>query len=376
MTSKRDYYETLGVSRSGTEEEIRKAFRQKALQYHPDRNKDADATEKFKEVNEAYQVLTDPQRRQQYDRFGHAAGGAQTGQGFDGFDVFCGFGDIFESFFGGGTSTRTRPRASQGSDLQSDLRVKFEDAVFGAVQEVNARRMEQCGRCDGTRSEPGSSPVQCETCHGNGRVRRTQKSIFGQFIQEGACPTCNGTGERIVTPCTQCHGSGRERKQRKIQVDIPAGVEDGITLQLRGEGDVGELGAPPGDLYILLRVDPHAFFKRSQYDILLDMDITYPQAALGADITVPTLQGEETLHISPGTQPSAVFRLKGQGVPHLQSATKRGDEVIRLNVATPKELTKRQRELLEELSQTFSENGADDPEGSKNWFRGRKGSKS
>ena len=376
MTSKRDYYETLGVSRNGTEEEIRKAFRQKALQYHPDRNKDADATEKFKEVNEAYQVLTDPQRRQQYDRFGHAAGGAQTGQGFDGFDVFGGFGDIFESFFGGGTSTRTRPRTTQGADLQSDLRVKFEAAVFGAVQEVNARRMEQCGRCDGTRSEPGSSPVQCETCHGGGRVRRTQKSIFGQFIQEGACPTCNGTGERIITPCTQCHGSGRERKQRKIQVDIPAGVEDGITLQLRGEGDAGELGSPPGDLYILLRVDPHEFFKRSQYDILLDMDITYPQAALGADVTVPTLQGKETLHIPPGTQPNAVFRLKGQGVPHLQNATKRGDEVIRVNVATPKELTKHQRELLEELSQTFSENGADDPEGSKSWFRGRKGSKS
>ena len=376
MASKRDYYETLGVSRTATEEEVRKAFRQKALQYHPDRNKDDGAADKFKEVNEAYQVLTDPQRRQQYDRFGHAGVGAQAGQGFEGYDIFGGFGDIFESFFGGGTSTRTRPRTTQGGDLQAELRVKFEDSVFGAVQEVAVRRMEHCDRCGGSRSEPGTTPQRCETCHGSGRVRRTQKSIFGQFIQEGACPTCNGTGDQIITPCTQCQGSGRERKQRKIQVDIPAGVEDGITLQLRGEGDAGERGGPPGDLYILLRVNPHELFERSRNDILLDLNITFPQAALGANITVPTLEAEETLHIPPGTQSDALFRLKGHGVPHLQNASKRGDEVVRVRVATPKALTKRQKELLEELGQTFSQNGTDDQDGSKSWFRGRKGPKS
>ena len=359
MASKHDYYETLGVSRSASEEEVRTAFRKKALEFHPDRNKSADAAEKFKEVNEAYQVLTDPDRRRQYDRFGHAGvsagAGARGGQGFEGFDLFGGFGDIFDAFFGGGTATGTRTRARPGGDLQTTVTVTFEEAVFGISKEIEVPRTERCSRCSGTASEPGHPPKTCSNCQGSGRVRRVSRSIFGQFVQESVCNVCKGSGEMITTPCTQCKGTGKERTKRRIQVSVPAGIEEGLRLQLQGEGDAGELGGPAGDLYVMVRIEPHPVFEREDDDILITLDLTFPQATLGQDVVVPTLEGTQKLTIPPGTQSNSVFRLKGQGVPHLGRESRRGDELITVRVLTPERLSKRQRELMQELLGTFTE---------------------
>ncbi len=373
MATKPDYYDLLEVSRSASEEEIRKAFRRKALEYHPDRNKDPSATERFKEINEAYQVLTDPQKRRQYDRFGHAGVGAQAGagRGFEGFDVFGGFGDIFDAFFGGGTASgRTAPR--QGDDLQTELRLDFTEAVFGASKEITVERDEPCQRCHGIGSEPGTQPETCSNCRGSGRVRRTHRNIFGQFVQELPCNVCRGVGEIVTHPCTVCRGTGHESRRRQIQVDVPAGVEDGVRLQLRGEGDRGAYGGPPGDLFILLHVAPHPTFQRSGNDILYELKLAFPQAALGDDIQVPTLEGTAPLHIPPGTQSGTVLRLKGQGVPHAGRPSRRGDELIALRVATPTNLTRRQRELMEELAKTLVSDGQA-PDGGKGWFGRGKG---
>ena len=356
MATKPDYYATLGVPRNASEEEVRKAFRRKALEFHPDRNKDQDASDKFKEVNEAYQVLTDPQRRSQYDRFGHAGVGAQAGQGFEGFDTFGGFGDIFEAFFGGvGTRTRTQPR--QGADLLAELELTFEEAVFGVSKELPAERSERCQRCQGVGSEPGTKPETCPNCKGTGRVRRSHRSIFGQFVQEAACDVCNGVGERITHPCRQCRGIGRERTHRQLPVEIPAGVEDGLQVSLRGEGEAGEHGGPPGDLLILLRVQPHAQFRRSGNDVLYDLKLIFPQLALGDELAVPTLDGDARLRIPPGTQANTVFRLKGHGIPYLSDKKRRGDELVTVRVTTPTQLNQRQRELLEELRGTLTSDG-------------------
>ncbi len=358
MAAKSDYYNTLGVPRNATEEEVRKAFRRKALEFHPDRNKDPNASEKFQEVSEAYQVLTDPQRRSQYDRFGHAGVGAQAGQGFEGVDTFGGFGDIFEAFFGGGgggTRTRTQPR--QGADLLAELELTFEEAVFGASKEVAVARSERCQRCQGVGSEPGTKPETCANCKGTGRVRRSHRSIFGQFVQEAACDVCNGVGERITHPCRQCRGIGRERAQRQLSVDVPAGVEDRLQVSLRGEGEAGEHGGPPGDLLILLRVQPHPQFRRSGHDVLYDLKLIFPQLALGDEVAVPTLDGDASLRIPPGTQANTVFRLKGHGIPHLENKKRRGDELVTVRVTTPTRLNQRQRELLEELRGTLSPDG-------------------
>lgn len=360
MTTKRDYYDILEVGRDASEEDIRKAFRKKALEFHPDRNKDADAGDKFKEVNEAYQVLTDPERRQRYDRFGHAGttngggGGAGAGAGgFEGFDIFGGFGDVFDAFFGAGPrggQTRARP----GRDLQTDLTVTFEEAVFGATKELEVNRTEKCTKCEGSRSEPGHDPQTCSNCKGSGRVRRAQRSMFGQFMTEAECNVCHGSGTEVSHPCTQCKGAGRERAKRKIQVQVPAGVPHGANLNLRGQGDSGEMGGPSGDLYVGMRVRPHEFFEREDNDILYNLDISFPQAALGVEIDVPTLEGPRTLKIPAGTQTDEVFRIKGQGVPHLGRSDRRGDELVTVRVATPEKLSKRQKELLEELQRTFT----------------------
>ena len=363
MAVKRDYYETLGVSQNATEEEVRRAFRQKALDYHPDRNKAPDAAEKFKEVNEAYQVLTDPQRRAQYDRFGHAGVGTQSGgpgfgRGFDSDDLLGGFGSIFDAFFGGATSAR--PRAAQGTDLESEVRVTFEEAAFGASKEVAVKRTEECSRCGGSRSEPDHQAVTCPNCQGAGHVRRTQRSIFGQFVQETICNVCRGLGQVVSHPCSQCKGSGKEQHQRHIRFDVPAGVEDGIRVQLRSEGNAGERGGPPGDLYIHLRVESHSIFRRSGYDLLYDLDLSFPQIALGDEVMVPTLEGGVSLKVPAGTQTSTVFRLKGRGIPHLGRDTRRGDELVTVRVATPNRLTGEQKRLLEELHRSLSEDGHHD----------------
>ena len=376
MATKFDYYEVLGISRSASEEEVRKAFRRKALEYHPDRNKDPSATDRFKEVNEAYQVLTDPQKRRQYDRFGHAGVGGQAGagygQGFEGFDVFGGFGDIFDAFFGGGTSARSQTAPRQGADLQTELRLTFEEAVFGTSKEITVDRFERCQRCHGLGTEPGTQPTTCPNCKGTGRVRRSYRSLFGQFVQEVTCNVCGGVGERVTHPCAQCKGASPERRQRQIQVDVPAGVEDGVRLKLRGEGEAGANGGPPGDLFLLLRVEPHPVFQRTGYDILYALDLTFPQAALGDETEVPTLEGAAPLHIPPGTQTGAILRVKGQGVPHPGRPNRRGDELVTIRVATPTNLSRRQQELLEELGSTFASDGQDPGRG-KGWFGRGKG---
>ena len=363
MATKPDYYDTLGVPRSASEEEIRKAFRQKALELHPDRNNDPNTASRFKEVNEAYQILTDPQRRSQYDRFGHAGVGAKPGEGFgrgfEGFETFGGFGDIFEAFFGGaGTRTRTQPR--QGADLLAHVDLSFEEAIFGASMEVPVHRSERCQRCMGSGGEPGTKPETCSNCKGTGQVRRAHRSIFGQFVQESPCDVCGGAGERITHRCTQCRGNGRERTQRHLTVDIPAGVEEGLQLQLRGEGDAGENGGPPGDLLIQLKVRPHQHFRRAGHDALFDLKLTFAQVALGDEVVVPTLDGDKRINIPAGTQTNAVFRLKGHGIPHLGEKNRRGDELVTVYVTTPTKLDRRQRELLEEFRRSFSTNGSPD----------------
>ena len=366
MADKNDYYDSLGVRRDATEEDIRRAFRKKAMEFHPDRNKDPSAGEHFREVNEAYQVLGDPERRRQYDRFGHAgvssgASGPQAGaEGFG--DLFGGFGDIFDAFFGGdpfgGAATGTRTRARPGRDLQVTMSVSFDEAAFGVGEDIEVTRVDRCTRCEGSRSEPGSSSKRCDNCGGTGRVRRAQRSIFGQFVQEAACNVCGGAGETVTTPCTQCKGAGKERVSRQIHVEVPPGVEEGIRLQLRGQGDAGDMGGPAGDLYVMLHVEPHRFFRRHGDDILYDLELSFPQAALGDEVEVPTLEGSAMLKIPAGTQPEAEFRLKGQGMPHLGRAARRGDEVITAKVATPEKLNKEQRALLEQLQRSLGSNGS------------------
>lgn len=354
MTTQRDYYDILEVSRGASEEDIRKAFRKKALEFHPDRNKSDDAHLKFKEANEAYQVLTDPERRGRYDRFGHAGvgnGAQRPGQGFEGFDLFGGFGDVFDAFFGGGGTSHTRAR--EGRDLQTTLTITLEEAAFGTNKEIEIDRVEQCSRCDGSRSEPGHGAETCSNCKGTGRVRRSQRSIFGQFVTEAACNICNGTGQTVSHPCTKCKGSGAEKNKRKIQVDVPAGVPIGVRLNLQRQGDTGEFGGPPGDLFVAIRVKPHKQFRREDDDIYLTVDLSFPRAALGTEIDVPTLEGVATLKIPAGTQSNTHFKLRGQGVPHLGRDGRRGDEIVTVRVDTPDHLSKRQKELLEELQHTM-----------------------
>ena len=365
---KRDYYEVLGVTRNDTEEEVRKAFRKKALEYHPDRNKSPDANEKFKEINEAYQVLTDAQKRSLYDRFGHAGvttnGGAS--QNFDGFDVFGGFGDIFDSFFGDVSGRRTRePR--RGGDIQQRVVLTFEEAAFGVEREVEVGRIERCQRCSGSGSEPGSNVSNCATCRGGGQVRRTQRSVFGQFAQITTCPTCQGRGSVIDSPCAECRGHGAGRKNRKIAVNIPAGVEGGMQVRLTGEGDIGSNGGPAGSLYVHVEMLEHPFFQREGYDLIYGLSINLAEAALGAEKEVPTLDGgPEMVKIPQGTQPGAEFRIRGKGIPQLNS-NRRGDLRVLVDLQVPRYLSAYQRKLLEELARSLGPNAeADDESGQSN----------
>ena len=354
--AKRDYYEVLGVSRGASEEDVRKAFRKKAMEYHPDRNKNPDAEEKFKEVNEAYQVLIDSQKRGRYDRFGHAgvATGSSAGSArdFDGFDVFGGFGDIFDSFFGDFTGRTQQRTAQRGGGIQYGVTIPFEEAVFGVEREVEVTRIERCHRCHGSGSEPGTRPSTCTTCRGMGQVRRSQRSVFGQFSQVTSCPTCRGRGSIINTPCNSCHGVGTERHNRKIAVKIPAGVEDGMQIRLTGEGNVGSNGGPAGNLYIHISVKEHKLFRREGDDLIYELPLNFVQAALGDEVEVPTLNGPEGLKIPPGTQPGAVFRIKGKGVPHL-NGHRRGDLIVPVKLQVPTSVDSHQRSLLEELGKTI-----------------------
>jgi molecular chaperone DnaJ len=350
MSSKRDYYEVLGVPRGADADDVKRAFRRLARQYHPDVNREDGAEERFKEINEAYEVLSDSEKRARYDRFGHAGVQGAGGAGFEGFGF--GFDDIFESFFGGartGASAR-RPRA--GQDLRYDLEISFEEAVFGCDKEIEASRHEPCPTCNGSGAAPGTSPVRCRECGGTGEVRHVQRSILGSFVNVTTCPRCQGSGEEITTPCSECSGSKLVVNTRRLTVSIPAGVDDGIRIRLNGEGEPGTMGGPPGNLYVFIAVKSHRYFKRQNNDVILELVINVAQAALGDLVKVPTLEGEQEVAIAAGTQTGEVIRLRGQGVPYLRRSG-RGDQLIVLTVSTPRKLSARQRELLKELGDTL-----------------------
>ena len=358
--AKRDYYEVLGVSKDAGEEEIKKAFRKKALEYHPDKNKSADAEEKFKEINEAYQILHDSEKRSRYDQFGHAGLGAQAGftKDFEGFDVFGGFGDIFESFFGDFASqTRNVPR--RGQDIQEHARISFNDAYLGVEHEITALRNEKCYLCKGSGSAVGTKPERCTECRGRGQVRRVQRSVFGQFAQVVHCPTCSGRGELIKSPCGNCRSSGIERKRAKIAVKIPPGIESGMQIKLTGEGEAGLNGGPPGSLYVSVSVEPHATFRRDKTDLLLRLSLNFVQATIGANIEVPTMSEPVILKIPPGTQQDTTFRLKNKGMPHLRNGRK-GDILAQVKIEIPTSLSAEQKAVIGELAKTM---GWDEGEG-------------
>lgn len=349
---KQDYYDVLGVPRTASPDDIKKAFRRLAMQYHPDRNNEASAEARFKQVNEANEVLSDPEKRAMYDRFGHAAaqGGADGfARGFDGFG-FGGLGDIFDAFFGGQQGRGGQRGPMRGADLRRSMTITFEEAVFGTEKEFEIQTAELCSVCNGLRAEPGTEPERCPTCNGSGELRRTQQSIFGQFVNVAMCDRCRGEGRIVGTPCKNCRGTGREKKKRKLSVKIPAGVDGGAQMRLTGEGEIGANAGPRGNLYLQLNVKQHEMFRRDEDDLLFELDLNFAQVALGDEIDVPTIDGEpQQLRIPAGTQTGELFVVRGKGVPHLR-ATGRGDMIVRANVVTPKGLSKEQKDLLKQLA--------------------------
>lgn len=340
---KRDYYEVLGVDRNASESDLKKSYRQMALKYHPDKNPgNHEAEEKFKEAAEAYEALRDPEKRGIYDQFGHEGlKGKGFGGGFGGFeDIFSTFGDLFGDFFGGGGGQRT------GADLRTDVTISFEQAAFGIEKSVEVRKHVPCQTCKGSRCKPGTSPVYCGTCRGTGQVVRSQ----GFFSLQSPCPQCHGTGQIIKDPCRTCHGEGVEIDKKEISVNIPAGVDDGSRLRLRGEGEAAP-GMPAGDLYVFVHVQAHDFFHREGQDIYCQLNISFSQAALGADMEVTLLDDKtKTISITPGTQSGDRYRIEGAGIPQIRGRG-RGNQIIQLIVETPKKLNKKQKELLHELAE-------------------------
>jgi molecular chaperone DnaJ len=352
-TAKADYYEVLGVSRNANGDEIKKAFRKLAMEYHPDRNKDHGAEARFKQISEAYEVLSDNEKRSVYDRFGHAGlNGHDFGRGFEGAD-FGGFGDIFDAFFGGTATGRRAREAQRGGDRRVDVTISFEEAAFGTEREIEVERIERCARCAGNGSEPGAQLIRCNTCEGSGQVRRVSKSFFGQFVNIAVCNACRGEGRIVTDPCKECRGQGRERKARHHMASIPAGVGDGTRMRISGEGDVGLNGGPPGHLYVYIAVEQHEFFEREDEHLLYELQMNPAQAALGFEAQIPTLdEGEASLKIPAGTQTGKVFNLKGKGIPRLH-ANGRGDLRVIANVLTPTDLTDEQKDLLRQLAESF-----------------------
>jgi molecular chaperone DnaJ len=348
---KRDYYEVLSLSRTASEAEVKKAYRKLALEYHPDRNSEPGAEEKFKEASEAYEVLIEPSRRQIYDAYGH---NGLEGSGFHGFnnvdDIFSSMGDIFQEFFGGMggfgySGGRSHGRGRSGADLKQELKVSFLEAASGVEREIMVARQLACDLCNGSGAAPGSSRKNCGTCSGSGQITQRQ----GFFVLQTTCPTCRGEGSRLEKPCDECRGRGRVRKSKKISVKVPAGIEDGMQLILRGEGEAGEAGGPPGDLYTFVHVENHELFERHGDDLVLHVPISFPQAALGDKISVPGLFEELTVDIQHGTETGDQVRLKGKGLPNVHHKGKKGDQIILFIVKTPKHLSKKQKQLLEEF---------------------------
>jgi molecular chaperone DnaJ len=350
MAIKRDYYEVLGVERGASDEEIKRAFRRLAQRHHPDVDKSEGADDRFKELNEAYRVLSDRQRRQAYDMFGHAGvDGASTG-GFEGFGGGFGpFGDIFDAFFGGAPAgARGRRRVQAGADLRYDLSIEFGEAVFGVTKEIRFPTLVRCPVCSGSGGEPGSEPERCPECNGTGEKRRVAQTILGQMVNIVVCPRCNGEGRVISNPCHECRGDGRVREERRLQVDVPAGIDAGQRIALEGQGEVGPRGGPPGDLYVVVSVQDHPELIRRGTELYYELPVTFPQAALGTTVSVPTVEGSEDVAIPAGTQSGHEIRIRGKGVPRLRGGG-RGDLHVIVTVVVPTKLGKRERDLLRQL---------------------------
>ena len=362
MAEKRDYYEVLGVSKSATPDEIKKAYRKLTKENHPDLHPgDKACEERFKEANEAYEVLSDEDKRKKYDQYGHAAfdPNAGFGGGFGDFGGFGGFGDIFGDLFGGfggfgGSSSRNPNAPRKGDSLRATANISFEEAAFGCKKEVTVARVEQCPDCKGTGCAPGTTPEICPDCKGTGSVTTAQRTPFGIVQSSSPCSKCRGTGKIIHQPCKTCRGMGSVRRQHKVEINIPAGIDDGQTISKPGQGNSGVNGGPAGDLLVSVIVRPHARFERDGASVLLEQEISFAQATLGADIEIPTLDGKVKLTIPEGTQPGAVFRLKGKGIPYLRGSG-RGDQFITVNVAVPRNLSGSQKELLRQFAASMGE---------------------
>ncbi len=359
MTTKRDYYEILGLNKGASADEIKSAYKKMAKKFHPDISKEEHAEEKFKEILEAYSVLSDEQKKSNYDQFGHAAEGFQGfgGQGTGGFDFSnMDFDDLFSSFgFGnifGGRGKKRGPR--KGVDLRFDLNIGFEEAVFGIKKEIEIERIEACDKCNGTGSEEKDGLIDCSQCNGTGMQTHAQRTPFGTFTTKTTCRKCGGEGKTVKNPCSKCHGTGRIKKKRKIEVRIPEGIQNGAYLRLQGEGNAGERGAGNGDLYVIIFIEPHKFFKRDQTDIYGEVPINFSTAALGGEIEIPTLKEKGKLKIPAGTQTGTIFRLKGKGIKDIERGGF-GDEYIKVIVRTPEKLSRKQKELFEEIKQEEKE---------------------
>jgi len=348
--TRRDYYEVLAIERGASVDEIKRAYRRLARQYHPDVNRDPGAEERFKEVNEAYEVLSDDEKRAAYDRFGHAGvNGGAGGSPFGGFD----FSDIFDSFFGGGRSASSPSAPMRGDDIRAAVTLTFGEAVFGVEKELSIPQQDTCPACHGTRVEGGKQPETCPKCAGSGQIRRMQNTILGQFMTASTCDRCGGEGVIISDPCRTCHGAGRVHVTKNLSVSIPAGIDDSMQIRIAGQGDAGYRGGPPGNLYVVARVLPDPVFQRDGSTIHMTLPVNIAQLALGAEVEVPTVDGTpERMSIPAGTQTGEHFRVRGKGVPDLRSS-RRGDQVVTVRVETPTELTDEQRELLRQLAQSF-----------------------
>lgn len=364
-----DYYQTLGISRDASKDDIKRAYRRLARQYHPDVNKEAGAEERFKEINRAYEVLSEPETRARYDRFGEAGvGSAAGGAGFDYGDI-GGFADIFETIFSGfggmgsgaTSASRRRGGAARGDDLRLDLKLEFREAVFGGEKQIRIPHLEVCQICNGSGAKPGTTAKTCTTCSGSGQVRRSTRTPFGSFAQVSVCPTCNGTGETIEQKCEACGGVGRKQETKKLKITIPPGVDNGTRLRVSGEGDAGTRGGSPGDLYVYLFVENDSQFTRDGINIKSEITISYLQAILGCVLEVDTVDGKEELNIPPGTQPGKILTLENKGVPKLGNPVSRGDHLITIRIAIPTKINGEERELLEKLAKirgiSFSKGG-------------------
>ncbi len=363
MANKRDYYEILGVNKGDSEVNLKKAYRTLAKQYHPDMNPGDKVSEaKFKELNEAYEVLSDSQKRARYDQFGHA--GTDPSSGFGGFQGgfsdfdFGGIGDIFETFFGGSgfssRSSKTRTGSQKGADLKYSIEISFEEAAFGIEKEISINRLESCTTCNGTGSRSGTSSSTCKHCNGSGQVQYKQNTPLGQFVNIKTCDVCRGEGKMIDNPCSTCDGKGKVRKMAKLKVNIPAGIDDGMTISLRQEGEKGSKGGPNGDLFITIKMKSHTLFERNESNVICEIPITFVQAALGAELEVPTIDGKVKYTIPEGTQTGAVFRLRSKGIPYLRG-NGRGDQYVKIIVDVPKKLNEKQKQLLREFAEISSD---------------------